>query len=186
MYDFFKYFLTPALLTSIFLIFFNNRAEKRRILKQSLDDSLKHIQELISSAVEASAAYFCESGKNRTPKLEAEIWLRERELRELQADFITFSAEDYIETYKLVEDKFDEFIGEMTSGSFQQIRANPDIQHIRKIASIGAVLKRNLLRLKIDQQRAQLQADPLDKMLRFLGEDLGYSLRSRRRLPQDD
>lgn len=159
--------ITPALIASIFALFFNARAEKRREFRKAALDQLEESRELVLSGVKAAAAYFSKPSDERTPALEAEVWLIERELRMNLSTLADRSGTGVAGEVEKMQNDFDLFVGELTGANFQQRDAEVDLAHIRRIAGLGADLRVSLANASHSDLRQALEKDPLDKVMRF-------------------
>jgi hypothetical protein len=159
--------ITPAVVASLFSLVFNARAEKRRDARKAILDRLQESRDLVADAVKSAAAYFSKPYAERTPAIEAELWLIEREVR-LSLSTLTERTDAQLkkELTSLQRD-FDFFVGELTGSNFQQKEAEVDLAHIRKIAGLGADLRLSLSRAHVAELKAALERDPLDRVLKF-------------------
>ena len=168
-------FLTPALVASLFSLLFNSRAEKRRDLRQSLLDSFTEVRKIVNDAVKAASEYYSASIKDRTPSLEAAIWLNERELRFALSTLMSKSDQSLANHVGMLQDSFDIFISELTGGNFQSSDADSDLKQVRKIAGLGAELRHALSNEYHFELKRSLSDDWLDKLINFLNKPSGIS-----------
>lgn len=174
--------ITPAIIASIFALLFNARAEKRRELRTELGAAISESRQLVANAVLASAKYFSQDAAARTAELESSLWLAERELRFTLSSLVERTDRPLATELEHLREHFDYFIGELTGGNFQQIAAVADLKQVRKIAGVGAELRRSLGRLYYAEMREALNADLLDRMFKYLEigrEYVPLSLRGR-------
>ena len=168
MLSFLESFVTPAIVASLFALFFNARAEKRRDVRKALNDAFEEARNLVKQAVETSSEYFSKNYEERTPSMEAKLWLAERELR-LSLSALSERSDSQLdaELQKLTLD-FDQLVGDLTGSNFQQMDATADLAHVRKIAGVGADLRNSLARVHFAELQTALSADPIDKIMKFL------------------
>lgn len=174
-FDFVGSILTPAVVASLFTLIFNARNEKRKQIRENLKESFSEARKLVEAAVVASSSYFSVDAENRLPSLEAKIWLCERELRFTLTDLLEKSDDKLKYDLEAARNEFDDFIAELTGGSFQVSTATSDLKHVRKIAGIGATLRFKLSALYFAELREVLQRDPLHKLLTFANKEQGIS-----------
>lgn len=167
--------LTPALVASIFSLLFNARAEKRKFVRESLKDSFIEARDVIGKAASASSIYFSKPHKERTPEVEASVWIHEKEMRFLLSNILERSDESLAYELEKVQDHFDELVSELTGGNFQQNSAKPDLGQIRKISGIAAHLRSVLAALYHAQLKNSLDRDLLDRAFNYLTVQKGIS-----------
>lgn len=175
MLSFFGSFVTPALVASIFSLLFNARSEKRKFVRESLRDSFAEAREVIGKSVSASSIYFSKPFIDRTPEVEASVWIYEKELRLTLSNLLERSDEDLAFELESVRDKFDDLVSELTGGNFQQRNARADLAHVRKISIKAAQLRSVLAALYHAQLRNSLDRDILDRFFNFLTVQRGIS-----------
>ncbi len=160
--------VTPAIVASIFSLLVNTRASKRRDYRDAVSMRVKETRELVASATNAAASYFCLDAKGRTPQLEAALWMAEKDVR-LALFGLAEKPQGVVESeLSRLQSDFDIFVSELTGGNFQQTSAKADLAHIRKIASIAADLRSSISLVNEEDLRTILDNDPLSKVMRAL------------------
>lgn len=160
--------ITPAIVASLFSLLFNTRTEKRKELRRAILDRLQESRDLVLKAVESAAAYFSLPFASRTATLEADLWLRERDVRLSLSSLAERTDAEMQKELSALQHDFDFFISELTGSNFQQKDAEADLAHIRKIAGLGADLRASLARVHFAELSSVLRRDPFDRFLRFL------------------
>lgn len=159
--------ITPAVVASLFALFFNARAEKRREIRTAILKRLDDSRALVATAVEAAATYFAHPSEGRTPQIEAKLWLAEREVRLGLSSLAERTDRTLNHELSKLQSDFDFFVGELTGSNFQQSNAEVDLAHVRRIASLGADLRLSLSRVHLAELQEALSRDPLDRALKF-------------------
>ena len=160
--------VTPAVVASLFSIFFGARAEKRRELRKAILDRLQESRGLVKHAIDAASQYYSKAASDRTAAIEANLWLAEREVRMSLSSLTERSDAGLEKELKNLQRDFDIFISELTGANFQQNDAQIDLAQVRKIAGLGAELRVSLSKVHLAELRNALANDPLDRVLKFL------------------
>jgi hypothetical protein len=164
----FSSLITPAFVATIISLLLNARTLKRKDIRDAYSKRIEEARYLIGNAVNAASEYFSLDFDERLPKIEAKLWMAEREVR-LGLFSLTEIDEAGLddELAKLRRD-FDFFITELTSGNFQRRGALADLAHIRKIAGLGAELRQSISRANENELRKRLDDDLLSKIMKIL------------------
>ncbi|HVI99425.1 MAG TPA: hypothetical protein VM657_10200 [Sphingomonas sp.] len=168
-------FVAPAFISFVITLFINARVDKIKVQRELIGASFEGVRENIDVAVKAAARYYPLDAAGRTPLLEADIWLADRELRfaiPALLDSVSSTTKRKLED---LTEAFDDFVSELTGGSFQAKNAKPDLVHLRRIASAGSDLRARLSEVRHEEIRAALEKSPLSKLINYLNEPMGLS-----------
>jgi hypothetical protein len=169
--------ITPALIASIVSIAVNIRSDKIRAERDYSTGQFSGTRELIDAAVRAAAEYYPLGVADRTPILEAKLWLADRELRFALPSLMAFAGEDLKDELDALTRAFDDLIAELTGGSFQSASAAPDLIHVRRIASAGAELRARLTDLRHAELRRSVDRDLVSRLISYATAQKGISPR---------
>lgn len=173
MHQWFVALVAPALIASIMTLLINIRLDKVRVRRDYIGTSYEAVRNGINEAVSAAAAYYPLPSAERTASLEAKIWMADRELRFSIPALMDNATTEARPDFDALSETFDDFIAELTGGTFQQTGANSDLKHFRKIASVGAELRAKITQARHEELRRAVDKDPLSRMISYLNEPMG-------------
>lgn len=165
--------ITPAFIATVVSIAINNRSEKLRAQRDFFTKTFEAAREDVKLAIDAAAEYYPLASLSRPPLAEAKIWMADRELRFSLSNIIENAGEDIATLLPGLTNAFDDLIAELTGGSFQSAANLPDMKHLRRIASAGASLRSELLKVRHAELRSAINKDPLSRFILYMGKRLG-------------
>lgn len=166
--------ITPALVASIFTIFFNVRAEKLKAHREYVTSFFQDARTAVSNAVSAAADYFTIAGTERTAGSQMHLFICEREVR-CTIGMVCESGpklEPPMDVVR-VQDLADTFIDALTGDTFGSNDCAASPEHAQRIASVGADLRDELARVRQRQLEQWVGADGFQRILIFLKKPMG-------------
>jgi hypothetical protein len=168
--------LTPALIASFISLLFNHRAEKHRAERDFITKTFDAARDDVRRCVGYGIEYFPNAAHDRTPAIEAKLWMGERDVRSSVAGLIEFSKHGS-RSQQLLQQALDDFIDALTGGSFQSATATADLDQVRKVASTGAILRAAISTARQLELREAISSDILSRSasaaVTYLNENLG-------------
>jgi hypothetical protein len=156
--------VTPAVVAAIISLLVNIRTGKLRDYREYTGSELSATRELIEKSIKAAAEYYSLKSIDRKPIHEAQVWLFERELRFSVPQIISQMPIGLAEQSEIAQDAFDDFISQLTGGSFQSKDAGPDLQYIRRIAVSGSELRARLNQIRQEELKGLIDRDPISRL----------------------
>lgn len=160
-------FITPAVVAGVISLLVTNRNEKIRARRDFITKAFDPARDTIKAAVDAALEYYPLKSTARTKLLEAKVLASEREVRRAISALLSFHENLHLTNFSTVQDAFDNFVAEITGGSFQRSDAGADVATATKIADAGAHLRAALLSLRSDVLEREIENDPLSSLPAF-------------------
>jgi hypothetical protein len=166
--------ITPAFVASVVSIFFNIRAEKLKSHREYVTSFFQDARTAVSNAVAAAADYFTAAGTQRTAGSQTHLFICEREVRCTVAMVCEAGPKlDPPMDIARVQELADSFIDALTGDTFGKADCEASPAHAQHIATVGAELRDELVRVRQRQLEAWVGADGFQRLLVFIKKPMG-------------
>lgn len=153
--------VTPAVVAGVISLLVTNRNEKIRARRDFITKAFDPARDNIKDAVAAALEYYPLAADKRTKSQEAMLLAAEREVRRSITSLLLMHEEGESASFKAAQQAFDDFVAELTSGSFQSADAKTDVAAAVRVADAGANLRAGLLGLRSEVLERAIAEDPL-------------------------
>lgn len=152
------------------------RSEKAKAHREVISKSFEKAREYVTAAVEAAHLYYPIKGSERKPSDLLRLQSAEKRARVILGNLIDWCPKliPPVPQVRLMN-LSDDFIGELTSGSFGEVDGEPDLEQGEKIADLGAKLDIHILSLQQEQMFDWLSRDALQRFYVYMTTPMGIS-----------
>jgi hypothetical protein len=166
--------VTPAFVASVVSILWNIRAQKLAEHREYVTSFFQDARTAISNAVASAADYFTVVGAQRTAGSQTHLFICEREVRRTLAMVCETGPKlDPPMDIDRLQELADTLVDALTGDTFGLPECDASPGHAQSIATVGADLRDELVRVQQRQLEARVSADLFQRFLQFVRKPMG-------------